>query len=78
MLRYACRYPSIGNCNRIFYNSGSSAHGVSDGGEPLMDDNFIVQSVFDMRVSDGLKPISISYDTYEEDTDNGTHDVKQD
>lgn len=78
VLRYACRYPSIGNFNRIFYNSGSSAHGVSDGGEPLMDDNFIVQSVFDMRVSDGLKPISISYDTYEEETDNGTHDVKQD
>lgn len=78
VLRYACRYPSIGNFNRIFYNSGSSAHGVSDGGEPLMDDNFIVQSVFDMRVSDGLKPISMSYDTYEEETDNGTHDVKQD
>lgn len=77
-LRYACRYPSIGNFNRIFYNSGSSAHGVTDDSEPLMDDNFIVQSVFDVRVSDGLKPISISYDTYEEETDNGTNDVKQD
>lgn len=78
ILRYACRYPYLGNFNRIFYNSGKIVHGVSTDNEPLLDDNFIVQSVFDMRVSDGLKPISISYDTYEESTDNGTHDVKQD
>lgn len=78
ILRYACRYPYLGNFNRIFYNSGKIVHGVSADNEPLLDDNFIVQSVFDMRVSDGLKPISISYDTYEETTDNVTHDVKQD
>lgn len=78
ILRYACRYPYLGNFNRIFYNSGKIVHGVSADNEPLLDDNFIVQSVFDMRVSDGLKPISISYDTYEETTDNGTHDVQQD
>lgn len=78
ILRYACRYPYLGNFNRIFYNSGKIVHGVSADNEPLLDDNFIVQSVFDMRVSDGLKPISISYDTYEETTDNGTHVVKQD
>lgn len=78
ILRYACRYPYLGNFNRIFYNSGKIVHGVSADNEPLLDDNFIVQSVFDMRVSDGLKPISISYDTYEETTDNGTLDVKQD
>lgn len=78
ILRYACRYPYLGNFNRIFYNSGKIVHGVSADNEPLLDDNFIVQSVFDMRVSDGLKPISISYDTYEETTDNGTHDVNQD
>lgn len=78
ILRYACRYPYLGNFNRIFYNSGKIVHGVSADNEPLLDDNFIVQSVFDMRVSDGLKPISISYDTYEETTDNGTHDVEQD
>lgn len=78
ILRYACRYPYLGNFNRIFYNSGKIVHGVSADNEPLLDDNFIVQSVFDMRVSDGLKPISISYDTFEETTDNGTHDVKQD
>lgn len=78
ILRYACRYPYLGNFNRIFYNSGKIVHGVSADNEPLLDDNFIVQSVFDMRVSDGLKPISISYDTYEETTDNASHDVKQD
>lgn len=78
ILRYACRYPYLGNFNRIFYNSGKIVHGVSSDNEPLLDDNFIVQSVFDMRVSDGLKPISISYDTYEETTDNATHDVNQD
>lgn len=78
ILRYACRYPYLGNFNRIFYNSGKIVHGVSADNEPLLDDNFIVQSVFDMRVSDGLKPISISYDTYEETTDNTTHDVNQD
>lgn len=78
VLRYACRYPYLGNFNRIFYNSGKIVHGVASDAEPLLDDNFIVQSVFDMRVSDGLKPISISYDTFEETTDNGTRDVKQD
>ena len=78
VLRYACRYPYLGNFNRIFYNSGKIVHGVASDAEPLLDDNFIVQSVFDMRVSDGLKPISISYDTYEETTDNGTRDVNQD
>lgn len=79
VLRYACRYNNLGNFNRIFYNSGSIFNGYSDDKEqPLMDDNFIVQSVYDMRLTDGLKPISMSYDTFEEETDNSTKDVSQD
>ena len=79
VLRYACRYPMLGNFNRIFYNSGMMSHGVSStSDEYLMDDNFIVQTVFDMRVKDGLKPISMSYDTFEETTDNNTREVSQD
>lgn len=76
VFRDACRYPFLGNFNRIFYQSGSINAGVTDDKEPLLDDNFIVQSVFDMKITDYLKPMSMSYDTFDEDNDTHTVDVK--
>lgn len=80
--RYLTRYPWLGDFDRIFYNDdvyhGSSAY------VPFLKpdffnarpDNFIVQSLFTMKISDVLKPLAMSYDTYEESTDNGSQDVK--
>lgn len=78
--RYVCRYPWLGNFNRIFYNSGPSQLGnVYLQQTPwLLDDNFIVQSVFDLTVTDFLKPLSLSWDTYDESSDTSTTDVKAD
>lgn len=72
-----CRYDFLGDYNRLFYNSGqvfdrpfgALANGLS------IDDNFIVQTVFDVRVSNFLKPIQNSYDTIDEDVDNNTTPV---
>lgn len=78
--RYVCRYPWLGNFNRIFYNNGSSTIG-SVYNSPLnwlIDDNFIVQSVFELKVTDFLKPLSLSWDTYDESTDSSSVDVKAD
>lgn len=65
-----CRYPFMGNYNRIFYNSSSINYQVF----PLSD-NFIVQSVFDVKLSNWLKPIQNSYDTID-DTDNSNVNVE--
>lgn len=78
--RYPTRYDYLGNFNRIFYNEGNMK------GDPfkeqledsttVLDDNFIVQTVFDIRFTNCLKPISMSYDTYDESVDNTSRDVK--
>lgn len=81
--RYLCRYDWLGNFNRIFYNSGNWSTLEPAGantnypvyGSPNIDDNFIVQTVFDIKVTDWLKPLSQSWDTYEESTDTSTVDV---
>lgn len=78
--RYPTRYDYLGNFNRIFYNEGRI--GGSPIGEVIADsttvedDNFIVQTVFDIRLTNCLKPISMSYDTYDEGVDNSTRDVR--
>lgn len=82
--RYPTRYTWLGDFNRLFYNDSvwhgtsvpsSSWNGYVD--EP-MDDNFIVQSVFNMSVTDCLKPITMSYDTFDEDADNASVNVQPD
>lgn len=81
--RYLCKYDWLGNFNRIFYNSGSWTNLPSTGanynygvnGVENIDDNFIVQTVFDIKVTDWMKPLSQSWDTYEESTDTATVDV---
>lgn len=74
--RELCRYPNFGNYDRLFYNSGNLDKGSSGNDmRDNIDDNFIVQSIFDVKLKNFLKPIEMSYDTYDEDVDNTTKDV---
>lgn len=72
-----CKYGFLTNYNRLFYNSKADndlgfnhfdAFSYSDYGE---FDNFITQTVFDVRVTNWLKPVQNSYDTVDE-VDNST------
>lgn len=78
--RYPTRYDYLGNFNRIFYNEGYMSGSPSDVGvvdsTTVKDDNFIVQTVFDIRLTNCLKPISMSYDTYDGAVDNSSRDVR--
>lgn len=62
-----CKYGFLTNYNRLFYNS--TADLVDDfyfKSRPLeygLNDNFITQTVFDVRVTNWLKPVQNSYDT---------------
>ena len=69
-----CRYSFLGNYNRLFYNSGTLLEG-SVPSASYLSDNFIVQTVFDVRVSNWLKPVQNSYDTIDDDVDNNTTSV---
>jgi hypothetical protein len=82
---FPTKFPWMGNFNRIFYNEGwirltqheyNSENYVMEKGSDVIDDNFIIQSVFDVRLTNQLKPISESYDTFEQDTDNNSINVK--
>lgn len=82
---FPTKYPWMGNFNRIFYNEGwtrlldhelDSESFVMEKAADVIDDNFIIQSVFDVRFTNQLKPISESYDTFEQDTDNNSINVK--
>nr|DAD75057.1 MAG TPA: Major capsid protein [Microviridae sp. ctiu24] len=81
--RYPTRYPWLGDFDRIFYNddvyhgsdSNSSAEFTDVDSRPSRPDNFIVQSLFTMKVQDVLKPLSLSYDTFDEDSDNTSTEV---
>lgn len=70
-----CKYGFLTNYNRLFYNSKADL--VDDfyfKSRPLeygLNDNFITQTVFDVRVTNWLKPVQNSYDTVDE-VDNGT------
>lgn len=68
-----CRYNFLGDYDRLFYNNNSELSARKDSFYPV-DDNFIVQSVFDVKVSNFLKPVQNSYDTVD-DVDNNTTPV---
>ncbi len=75
--RYLTSQQWLGDYNRIFYNAGDLMPNTNDWyGYFGPDDNFIVQTVFESKVTNNLKPLSQSFDTYEESSDNGTVDVK--
>ena len=71
--RYPCRYSWLGNFDRLFINSGDALQHFD--ADSNISDNFIVQSIFDVSVTDFLKPLSQSFDTYEESSDTSTVDV---
>lgn len=68
-----CRYHFLGDYDRLFYNNSSDLTKGQDDLYPS-DDNFIVQSVFNVKVSNFLKPVQNSYDTVD-DVDNSTTPV---
>nr|WNN13387.1 MAG: major capsid protein [Microviridae sp.] len=71
-----CQYAFIGDYNRLFYqDSDSSVSSDIFLNTSIPSDNFIVQTVFDMRVSNWLKPVQNSYDTVDDDVDNNTISV---
>lgn len=76
--RYLTSQEWLGNYNRIFYNEGDlyPRRPYDQFGNFGPDDNFIVQTVFESKVTNNFKPLSQSFDTYEESTDNGSIDVK--
>lgn len=82
--RYLTRYPWLGDYDRIFYNDdvyhGSTSTPVDSSSEDMdgsaaRPDNFIVQSLFTMKIQDVLKPLAMSYDTFDEDSDNTSTEV---
>lgn len=71
-----CQFGFIGNYNRLFYQDKDSSVELDDFlNRSIPSDNFIVQTVFDMRVSNFLKPVQNSYDTIDEEVDNNTTSV---
>lgn len=71
-----CKYGFLSNYNRLFYNVKSDTDFVStESGDFIFDygefDNFICQTVFDVKVKNWLKPVQNSYDTVDE-VDNST------
>lgn len=72
-----CKYGFLSNYNRLFYNTKSDLDLPYYWSAPLMDsdygifDNFICQTVFDVKVKNWLKPVQNSYDTVDE-IDNST------
>lgn len=71
-----CKYGFLSNYNRLFYNVKRDTDFVSNSnGDFIFDygefDNFICQTVFDVKVKNWLKPVQNSYDTVDE-VDNST------
>lgn len=82
--RYLTKYPWLGDYDRIFYNDGvyhgSTSTPVDSSSEDIdgsaaRPDNFIVQSLFTMKIQDVLKPLAMSYDTFDEVSDNTSTEV---
>ena len=64
--RFPCKYSWLGNFNRIFYNAAQPYNQLffhQSGDFSPIDDNFILQTVFDFKFTCKLKPLSMSYDT---------------
>lgn len=71
-----CKYGFLANYNRLFYNTKADVNSYTT--EPLLFavdygefDNFICQTVFDVKVNNWLKSVQNSYDTVD-DVDNST------
>lgn len=60
---------AVGNFNRLFYDEGKPFDAFGN------NDKFIVQTVFSFKVRNFLKPISESYDTFDESKDTSSTNV---
>lgn len=60
---------AVGNFNRLFYDEGKPSDQFGN------SDKFIVQTVFSFKVRNYLKPISDSYDTFDENVDTSSINV---
>lgn len=60
---------AVGNFNRLFYDEGKPSDLFGN------TDKFIVQTVFSFKVRNYLKPISESYDTFDENVDTSSTNV---
>lgn len=68
-----CAYGFLSDFNRLFYNNPSLGKTNSQDADTVIFedlDNFIVQTVFDFKVSNWMLPISMSYDTVSDDDNN--------
>lgn len=82
--RYTCRFPWLGNFNRIFSSNNYAPYSLVEDKdtdnyytEQVIDDLFIVQSVFDMRLVNCLRPMSESYDTFDDDVNGDNERISQ-
>lgn len=62
--RFITRYGYLGHFNRLFYNDADLALEYQ---HIIQTDNFISQTIFNVRITDFLKPLKSSYDTVSED-----------
>lgn len=73
------RYPQLGYFNRIFFNSGLPYEKLNvffdDSDFFPIEDNFVVQFRTGCVLINGLKPMSDSYDLFDESKDNDTANV---
>lgn len=67
--RYITRYDYLSDFDRIFINN-------PDPNDPFksIEDNFMCQCIFNVSLTDALKPLKMSYDTFDED-DNDSRSV---
>lgn len=67
--RYITRYDYLSDFDRIFINNPNPEDTVHS-----IEDNFMCQCIFDVSLTDSLKPLKMSYDTFDED-DNDSRSV---
>lgn len=65
--RFITRYGYLGHFNRLFYKDSDLALEYY---HTIQEDNFISQTIFNVRITDFLKPLKSSYDTVSEDDNN--------
>ena len=60
--RYITRYDYLSDFDRIFINNPNPEDTVHS-----IEDNFMCQCIFNVSLTDALKPLKMSYDTFDED-----------
>lgn len=67
--RYVTRYDWLSDFDRIFINNPNPTDRFES-----IEDNFMCQCIFNVSLTDALKPLKMSYDTFDED-DNDSRSV---